>query len=88
MAHESEYGNRMMHAEMQNSAVGKAEFGLEYKITRRDYAQRKRTEQKPSLVSALMSPRVAPDIPIPTDGKIKEPAVEVTGSQNVAIGLC
>lgn len=47
MTQEPEYGNRMMYAEIQNFAAGKAEFTLQYKITRRgysrgDYAQLKR----------------------------------------------
>jgi hypothetical protein len=51
MTQEPEYGNRMMYAEIQNSVPGKAEFTLEYKITRReysrgDYPQLKRTDQK------------------------------------------
>src|SRR5208337_1265037 len=57
MTEEPEYGNRMMYAEIQNPAAGKAEFTLEYKITRReysrgDYAQLKRADQKPAVVSA------------------------------------
>src|ERR1700726_2096821 len=39
MTQEPEYGNRMMYAEIQNSAPGKAEFTLEYKIARREYSQ-------------------------------------------------
>ena len=84
---EPEYGNRMMYAEIENPAAGKAEFTLEYNITRReysrgDYAQLKRTDQKPTVVSASMSRLIGPDNLIPTDGKIKELAVEVTGSQS------
>src|SRR6266404_1116396 len=55
MTQEPEYGNRMMYAEIQNSAPGKAEFTLEYKITRReysrgDYGRLKRADQKPTVV--------------------------------------
>jgi len=87
---ESEYGNRMMYAEIQNPVEGKAEFTVEYKVTRREYArgdyeQLKRTDQEPSVVSASMSRLVAPDTLIPTDGKIKELAVEVTGSQSGSV---
>jgi transglutaminase-like putative cysteine protease len=86
MTQDPEYGNRIMYAEIQNPAAGKAEFTLEYKITRReysrgDYAQLKRTEQTPIVVPASMTRLIAPDTLIPTDGKIKELAVEVTGSQ-------
>ena len=86
MTQEPEYGNRMMYAEIQNPAAAKAEFTLEYEVTRReysrgDYAQLERTDQKPALVPASMNRFVAPDTLIPTDGKIKELAVEVTGSQ-------
>ena len=87
ITHEAEYGNRMMYTEFQNSAPGKAEFTLEYEVTRReysrgDYAQLKRTDQKPRVVSASMSRLIAPDSLIPTDGKIRQLAVEVTGSQS------
>jgi transglutaminase-like putative cysteine protease len=90
MTQEPEYGNRMMYAEIQNPASGKAEFTLEYKVTRReysrgDYAQLERTDQKPTVVLASMSRLVAPDTLIPTDGKIKELAVDVTGSKVGAV---
>src|SRR5437660_2903700 len=87
MTRDPEYGNRMMYAEIQNSAPGKAEFTLEYQVTRReysrgDYSQLKRIDQTPSVVNASMTRLIAPDTLIPTDGKIKELAGEVTGSQN------
>ncbi len=95
LTQESEYGNRMIYAEIQNpaaqnSAPGKAEFTFEYKITRREYsrgdfAQLQRTDRKPGVVSASMSRLIAPDSLIPTDGKIKELAAEVTGSQSGAV---
>src|SRR5215510_3456501 len=60
MTRETEYGNRMMYAEIQNPAAGKAEFNLEYKVTRREYSrgnyrQLERTDQEPSLVPASMN---------------------------------
>ena len=84
---EPEYGNHMMYAEIQNSTSTKAEFTVEYKITRReysrgDYKQLQRTDRKPSIVSASMSRLIAPDTLIPTDGKIKQLALEVTGPQS------
>ena len=87
MTRESEYGNRMMYAEIQNSAAGNAEFTLEYQVTRReysrgDYAQLKQADHTPVVVPASMNRLIAPDSLIPTDGKIKELAVEVTGSQD------
>jgi transglutaminase-like putative cysteine protease len=87
MTQETEYGNRMVYAEFENPAAGKAEFTLEYQVTRReysrgDYAQLERADQKPTVVAASMSRLLAPDNLIPTDGKIKELAVEVTGSQS------
>ena len=90
MTQESQYGNRMVYAEIQNPAAGKAEFTLEYKVTRReysrgDYAQLKRTDQKPAVVLASMSRLVEPDSLIPTDGKMKALADKVTGSQSGAV---
>jgi len=92
MTQETEYGNRMMYAEIENpaaqdSAADKVEFTVEYKITRReysrgDYAQLRRADQQPGIVPASMNRFIAPDNLIPTDGKIKEIAVAVTGSQS------
>lgn len=90
MTQESQYGNRMMYAEIPSSVGGKAEFTLEYKVTRREYsrgdfAQLKRADQKPAVVPASMTRLIAPDSLIPTDGKIKELAAQVTGSQTGAV---
>ncbi|HZQ23356.1 MAG TPA: transglutaminase-like domain-containing protein [Terriglobales bacterium] len=90
MTQDTEYGNRMMYAEMQNSALGKAEFTLEYEVTRReysrgDYQQLERKDRKPSVVPASMNRLIAPDTLIPTDGKIKALAVDVTGSKTGTI---
>jgi len=87
MTQDPEYGNRMMYAEIQNSNLDKADFTLEYKIARREYsrgnyAHLKQTDQMPRVVPASMTRLIAPDRLIPTDGKIKELAVEVTGSQS------
>jgi transglutaminase-like putative cysteine protease len=86
MTRESGYGNRMIYAEIQNPVSGNAEFTLQYKVTRRehsrgDHAQLERTDQKPGIVLASMNRLIAPDSLIPTDGKMKALAVEVTGSQ-------
>jgi transglutaminase-like putative cysteine protease len=92
MTNEREYRNRMMYAEMVNPASGKAEFTLEYEVTRREYSrgdyaqlERKDKSEKPSLVPVSMNRLIAPDALIPTDGKIKALAVEVTGSQTGTI---
>src|SRR5438874_7238155 len=87
MTQEPEYGNRMLYAEIQNSIPSKEEFTLQYEIKRREYtrggyAQLKRADQKPTLVSASMKRLVAPDNLIPTDGRIKTLAGEITGSQS------
>jgi len=87
MTQETEYGNRMMYAEFRNPLKGKAEFTLEYQVTRReysrgDYQQLERADQKPEVVNAAMKRLVAPDTLIPTDGKMKELAEQVTGSQS------
>lgn len=86
MTQEPEYGNRMMYVEIDNPTTAKAEFRLEYKVTRHeyargDYAQLERADQKPSVVPSSLNRLVAPDTLIPTDGKIKTLALEVTGSQ-------
>jgi len=85
-----EYGNRMMYADIQNPSSEKAEFTLTYEITRReysrgDYAQLERADHRPRVVPASMTRLVEPDNLIPTDGKIKALAVEVTGPQTGTI---
>ncbi|MGH9510566.1 MAG: transglutaminase-like domain-containing protein [Terriglobales bacterium] len=90
MTREPEYGNRMIYADVQNPVAGKAEFTVEYEVTRReysrgDYAQLERKDLKPSVVSASMNRLVAPDTLIPTDGKIKALADDITGSQTGTI---
>jgi transglutaminase-like putative cysteine protease len=86
MTQDPDYGNRIMYAEIQNPTTDKAGFSIEYQVTRKeysrgDYAQLERTDRKPRLVPASMNRFVEPDSLIPTDGKIKALAVEVTGSQ-------
>ncbi len=39
MTQESEYGNRMMYAEVTNPGAGTAEFTLEYEVKRREYSR-------------------------------------------------
>jgi transglutaminase-like putative cysteine protease len=85
MTQENEYGNRMLYAEIQNPD-GKAEFTLEYKITRHEYsrgdfAQLEGTDAKPAVVLASMKRLIEPDTLIPINGKIRELASEVTGSK-------
>lgn len=87
MTQEAEYGNRMLYAEIQSPSASTAEFTLEYEVTRReysrgDYAELKRADQKAIVVPASLNRWLEPDTLIPTDGKIKELAVEVTGSQS------
>ncbi|HKV78302.1 MAG TPA: transglutaminase-like domain-containing protein [Candidatus Sulfotelmatobacter sp.] len=84
---EPEYGNRMMYGEIDDPTVPQAEFTVEYEVTRReysrgDYEQLERGDQKPGAISASMNRLIAPDSLIPTDGKIKTLAIEVTGSKN------
>jgi transglutaminase-like putative cysteine protease len=87
MTQESEYGNRMMYAEIDNPATSQTEFTLEYEVARREYSrgddeQLERGDQKPGIVSASMDRLIAPDTLIPTDGKIKTLMMEVTGSKS------
>jgi hypothetical protein len=75
----------MIYAEMLNSALGKAEFTLEREVARREClrgnsAQLERKNHKRSFVCASMNRLVAPDSLIPTDGKLKALAIDITGS--------
>jgi transglutaminase-like putative cysteine protease len=85
MTRDREYGNWILFAEIPNPQ-GEAEFTLEYEITRReysrgDYAQLELRDSLPGLVPASMARFVAPDKLIPTDGRIKALAREVTGKE-------
>ena len=89
---ESEYGNRIMYADILNPTSDKAEFTLEYEVTRREYTrgdyaelERRDKSRQPVVVPASMTRFIEPDNLIPTDGKIKALAIEVTGSQTGAI---
>jgi transglutaminase-like putative cysteine protease len=86
MGNEAEYGNHILYAEIHNSVQPAAEFTLEYEVTRReftrgDFAQLERKDTKPGVVPASMQRYLEPDKLIPTDGKIKELAVQVTANQ-------
>ena len=87
MTEESEYGNQMLYAEINNPVQPIADFSLEYEVTRReysrgDYAQLEMKDTKPGIVPASMQRYIDPDKLIPTDGKIKELAIQVTGSKS------
>lgn len=87
MTQELEYGNRMMYAEIDNPTASQTEFALQYDVARREYSkggyeQLERGDQKPGMVSASMNRLIAPDSMIPTNGKIKALATEVTGSKD------
>jgi len=86
MGEESEYGNKILFAEIHNPVQSTADFTLEYEVTRREYArgdfaQLERKDTKPGVVPESMERYIAPDKLIPTDGKIKELAQQVTGQQ-------
>jgi transglutaminase-like putative cysteine protease len=86
MGEESEYGNQILYAEIHNPAQATVDFSLEYEVTRREYsrgdfAQLETKDTKPGVLPASMERYTQPDKLIPTDGKIKELAEQVTGSQ-------
>ncbi len=86
MTQEPQYGNKMIYAEIRNPAQGAHTFTLVYEVTRReysrgDYAQLEKKDSKPGVVPASMTRYVEPDQLIPTGGKIKSLAEEVTGKE-------
>lgn len=86
MTEDPEYGNQILYAEIHKAVQPTAEFSLEYEVTRReysrgDYARLERKDTKPGIVPVSMNRYIEPDKLIPTDGKIKELAIQVTGSQ-------
>lgn len=86
MGEEQEYGNQILYAELHNPTQTTVDFSLEYEVTRREYsrgdfAQLETKDTKPGIVPTSMERYLQPDKLIPTDGKIKELAEQVTGSQ-------
>ena len=86
MTEEPEYGNQILYAEIHNPTQTTADFSLQFEVTwreysRGDFAQLERKDTKPGIVPVSMERYLQPDKLIPTDGKIKELAVQVTGSQ-------
>ena len=84
---DAEYGNHILYAEIHNPVQPIADFALRYEVTRREYSrgnltQLERTDTKPGIVPASMERYVEPDNLIPTDGKIKNLAQQVTGTQH------
>jgi transglutaminase-like putative cysteine protease len=86
LGEEPEYGNQILYVELHNPAQTTADFVLEYEVTRHeysrgDYAQLETKDTKPGVVPTSMNRYIQPDKLIPTDGKIKELANQVTGGQ-------
>ncbi len=86
MSEEPEYGNHVLYAEIHSPVKSTAEFSLQYEVTRRefsrgDYAQLETKDTSPVVVAASMQRYLQPDTLIPTDGKIKQLAEQVTASQ-------
>ena len=86
MTEEPEYDNQILYAEIHNPTQSTADFSLQYEVTRREYsrgdfAQLEGKDTKPGVVPVSMERYLQPDKLIPTGGKIKELAVQVTGSQ-------
>lgn len=87
MTKELKYQGPVMYAEIRNPSPGNKQFTAQYEVTRREYsggnyAYLERRDEKPGVVTSSMHFLwVRPDTLIPTDGKIKTLAVEVTGAQ-------
>jgi len=82
IADESEYGNRILYAEIHNP-MQPALFSLEYEVTRREYArggfaQLESSDVKPGVVPVTMERYVSPDRLIPLTGVIAQLAAQVT----------
>lgn len=87
---EGEYGNHILYAEIHDPTPGSVEFVLEYEVTRReysrgDYAQLERKDSKPGAVPTSMTRYVEPDKLVPTDGKIKSLAEQVTAGRTGSV---
>jgi len=82
-----EYGNVIVSSEIHDPPAGQSyTWTWVYEITRReysrgDYVQLERKDSRPTVVPASMTRYVQADTLIPTDGKIKALAEQVTVSQ-------
>lgn len=86
MTEDAVFGNHILYAEIHNPVQSTADFSLQYEVTRReysrgDYAQLEAKDTKPGIVPVTMERYVQPDSLIPTDGKIRELAVQVTAKE-------
>ncbi len=86
MTEDAEYGNQILYAEIHNPVQTSLDFSLLYEVNRReysrgDYKQLETKDTKPGVVPASMERYLQPDKLIPIDGKIKELAIQVTGSK-------
>ena len=86
MTEEAEYGNHILYAEINNPVQPSVDFSLQYEVTRKEYSRGDYTQliakdTTPGVIPATMTRYLQPDKLIPTNGKIKELAVEVTGKQ-------
>ncbi len=80
---EPEYGNRILFAEIRRLSSSSGEFALEYEVTRReysrgDYASLLRHDHRSARPPATLERFLRPDLLVPTGGKIKELADEIT----------
>ena len=57
MTEEPEFGNRIMYAETPTSALGNAEFTLEYEVTRREYSRGDYQQLEPKDRQPTVVPR-------------------------------
>ena len=83
---EAEYGDRMLYAEIHGPKAPAAEFTLDYEVTRREYnkgsyASLLRFNTAPPDAPIRLARFVEPDRLVPTGGRMRELAEEITGNR-------
>ena len=90
MTRESEYGNRMLYAEIHNPKGPTAAFSLEYEVTRKEYskgdfARLMRYNHESVRAPVTLARFLQPDHLVPIDGKMKTLAEENTRGKEGAV---
>jgi len=89
---EPEYGNRMVFAEIRAPKAKEAQFAVQYEVTRREYSkgdlrQLARDNREPAPAPAALARFLAPDRLVPTDGRMKLLADEITRGRQTTVEI-
>lgn len=80
---EAEFGNHVLYGELAHPGAGPLEFTVQYQVTRKEYSRGDYESLKTAAHGSSAEPKnlarfLAPDLLVPTNGKIKELADQNT----------